>query len=437
MSPDLPPIGNVAVDDSSTPILSPPTRGIEDDLIESSPTPEVNYTPPSSPPVPVEDHEIGRETGSPSLPTEVHERAEVEGMNALDIFRASMREYSDRIGADDRGLDPPVIATENKLRSPTLPAGVKECDTPEVEMLEIGTKYQQEQELEVSEQGGEPSEIAHSPSDQPANSQDVLQDGISEVPKTPPQRGTKSGGVPTASSGFLTPERQSRGPDLFAGTPQLPQSLREEHTIEVPGTTDNIKNTPSPKPTPTVLNFTGLSRRTLSPDGPSISRILDSHTKPATRGVTFADSVAAEESESECQNELTSAGKSPDSQDPFHPLKRKRKRAPLFSPRKARKIKQGVEEEDGPMGDCIIVLPSPQNSPPLPKSAARKTFGRKTKNTTKGLAPSDHSDEGLTRMLSISHDKRTLLIHLIGSRKRLASVLDDSVEIPTNHKKSK
>ncbi|KAH0559014.1 hypothetical protein GP486_004374 [Trichoglossum hirsutum] len=443
-SSDLLSFGRVAAGDSNTPTLPPPPRG-KDDLIESPPTREGNYSPPSPPPMPTEGHTRGREASSLSPPLEAHEQAEVEGTDALDIFRTSAREYFDLTGTDDREPDPPVgaiAATEIKSSSPTSPANAKKYYSPEVEIVEIDSDDEQGREREASVQRGRTDETTQPPSDELANSQDLLQGEITEAPKTPPhQRRSKSRGVPTAGLAFLAPEGQSRGSDLLTSTLRSPPVLREEHTIEIPGTTDNIQNSPSPRRSPIVQKFAGISQRTSGPDHGSVNQIPDSHAKPVTRGVSLANSMensTAGESESELLNELNSTDKSSDSRSPSPPLKRKRIRAPPLGPRKARKTKQDVEEGDESMGDCIVVLPPPGKLPPPSKSASGKTTGRKSKNATKSLEPSDYSNEKLSRMSPTSYNKRMTLTRLTGVRKRLASQsteLDDSAETPTGRKK--
>ncbi|KAH0537494.1 hypothetical protein FGG08_005712 [Glutinoglossum americanum] len=442
VSPDLLSARELAMVDSSTPMLPPPSRSLEDDFIESSPIPEGDYTPPSSPPVPTEEHATGQEIDLSLVSIEAHEEAELEDTSASDIFRTSVREYPDQAGVDGREPDPPVEAsriTGDKVESPVPPANTRYRGKRELETPNVDSGEPQEEELRSSgQENKDVGETPPSPRSELANSQDSQPNEIPEAPKTPFRLGLDlEDGVLTAGSGFFTPERRSRVSDLFTNTPQSPRELREEHTVEVPGTADDIRSPLSERPSPTGLDFSDIHLGASTPDGKSASSIIDSHARSGARAVAFADSIetsGAEESGSKWRKEPTPTEEISDSHSSLQPVQRKRKRVSISSPKKVKKSKPEAKEEE-PMGDCIIVLPSPQTSPPVP--VTKKTIGRKTKNAIKSPVPFSHSSEGFTRMSSVSYDRVTPLTHPKGSRKRLASqsIVPDEVETPTSRTK--
>ncbi|KAI9779431.1 MAG: hypothetical protein M1839_007396 [Geoglossum umbratile] len=392
LSPDLPPADESAAGDSSTPMLPPPSHGLENHFIGSPPAPEGDYTPPSSPPVPLEEEMVGQEIDVPSFPAEVHEEIEFEGTNTLEIFRTSAREGLDGAEADDLESSPPVKAGKTDSDKEGSPVSVEERDVPKLEMLDVDLGESRDQEIGTYGLLTEGiCETTQPPCEESTKPKIEQQTGIPEVPKTPPQQRLKSDSALTLSPRYFALENDPHGPDLFADLPQSPQAKRDQSAVEAPGIANNIEPL-SVEPARVRLDFEGTPRQTSTQDDGGVSRIIDSHAKDAAGGVTFVSPIEISttgDNESEWQDKLSSTEKSPESRSPSQPLKRKRKRSSLFSPRKPKKIKETRDEE---MGDCIIVIPSTQKSPPLPKLATRKTsthlshFDERSKRTRKRLA---------------------------------------------------
>ncbi|KAI9766628.1 MAG: hypothetical protein M1840_006439 [Geoglossum simile] len=411
LSPGLPSASEWAADNSSAPILPPPPRYLGDTFTGSSPASKGNYTPPSSPPVPLENHMTEQESDLSSFPIEAHEEAEFGDTDAQDLFRASAQQYLDREGADDLELGPSGEATvaDGKVELQVPPANAKEHGMAGLMLDEDPGDYQQREIGTFGQEYEEISETTQSPRDEPTKPQVVQHTGIPEVPKTPPPQRRR--GAVIMSPRPFTPETKSREPDLLTTAPQSPRVPREGRLVEVSGAVNNIETPPSVDPARTRP---GTFRRPPTPDG-DVNRRADSPTKGAAGGVTSASPIenrAAEDSEFEWQDSTE--------KNPSQSLKPKRKRLSLFSPRKPKRTKQD-SQDDEEMGDCIIVMPSPQKSPSLPNSATRKTSGKNAKNIAKNSASLDHSSDGLNR-----------------TRKRLASesiLLDDGEETPTGRKK--
>jgi hypothetical protein len=434
LSPGLPSAIEWVADNSVTPMLPPPPCLVDDAFTGSSPAPKGDYTPPSSPPVPIEEHTTGRESDLSSFPMKGHEEAEFGGINAQGIFRASAQQYLDRAEADDLELYPSVekvTATIDKVGTQISLANVKKHDMAgaELELLDTNPGEDQHGEIGTFEQEYEEiGETTQLPGDDSTISQAARHTETPEFPKTPPPQ-RRHGAVEVSPRPF-TPETQTQEPDLFTTIPQSPQGPREGSVVEVSGTADNIEKPSSVDPARTRP---GVIHRTSTPDGGDVNQIVDSHAKHTATGVAFAaptENHAAEDSEPEWRESTEKS--------PLQSLRSKRKRLSLFSPRKPKRTKQDTQDDEE-IGDCIIVMPSPQKSPPLPKSATRKTPGKNTKNSVKPIASLGHSGDGSNSMLLLPLLWISLM-RLTGTHKRLVSELilhDDGEETPTGRKKSK